>query len=141
MSTGTQRKLALAAALVSHCAVVLLDEPLNALDSKSLAELRDGLRDGLADGLLAAQGGAHEALSHQPRQAWLVASHEPPLPATPLRELLLDTRPARPDAVLRSGAGKFTACAQRLAQLQLAADAQALEDHAQVVVDGGTGQA
>lgn len=86
MSTGTQRKLALAAALVSGCAVVLLDEPLNALDSASLAQLRSGL--------LAVHAGAGQAGRQERPQAWLVASHEPLLPATALPELLLHAPPA-----------------------------------------------
>ena len=63
LSTGTQRKVWLAAALVAGTAVILLDEPLNALDSASAAHLRQQL--------------AQRALSKT--QAWLVASHEPPL--------------------------------------------------------------
>lgn len=75
LSTGTQRKVWLAAALASRTAVVLLDEPLNALDAASLAHLQAAL----------AQADAAAA------QAWIVASHEPPLPApaTP-RALWLD---------------------------------------------------
>ena len=76
LSTGTQRKLALATAAVSGCALVLLDEPLNALDTPSLACLRSGLQ------------AAHAAGT----QSWLVASHEPPLadvPGVAVPELLL----------------------------------------------------
>lgn len=75
LSTGTQRKVWLAAALAARTAVVLLDEPLNALDAASLAHLQAVL----------AQADAAAA------QAWIVASHEPPLPApaTP-RALWLD---------------------------------------------------
>jgi ABC-type multidrug transport system ATPase subunit len=62
MSTGTQRKVWLAAALVSHTAAVLLDEPLTALDAASL----DYARRSLA------------RLSVHGNQVWLVASHEPP---------------------------------------------------------------
>lgn len=62
MSTGTQRKVWLAAALVAGTAVVLLDEPLNALDSGSLEYARQAL--------------ARHALG-SPR-AWIVASHGPP---------------------------------------------------------------
>jgi ABC-type multidrug transport system ATPase subunit len=65
LSTGTQRKVWLAAALAVGSAVVLLDEPLNALDAASLAYFRSSLA------AKAAQG----------HQAWLVASHEA-LPST-----------------------------------------------------------
>lgn len=60
LSTGTQRKVWLAAALCAGTSAVLLDEPLNALDAASLAHLRAQL--------------ARAAAS--PRQAWIVASHE-----------------------------------------------------------------
>ena len=40
LSTGTQHKAALAAALALHTPLLLLDEPLNALDAASLAHLR-----------------------------------------------------------------------------------------------------
>ncbi|WP_310387190.1 ATP-binding cassette domain-containing protein [Roseateles sp.] len=40
LSTGTQHKAALAAALALHTPLLLLDEPLNALDAVSLAYLR-----------------------------------------------------------------------------------------------------
>lgn len=59
LSTGSQRKLQLAAAAVAGTAGVLLDEPLNALDSAARAVL---------DALLS------EAL--QGPRIWLVASHE-----------------------------------------------------------------
>jgi len=71
LSTGTQRKVWLAAALVAGTAVVLLDEPLNALDAASAARLLEQL--------------ALAARSTQ--QAWLVASHEPPLADEALRTL------------------------------------------------------
>ena len=59
LSTGTQRKVALAAALAVGTAALLLDEPFNALDAASLAHLQQAMR--------AAAGSQH--------QAWLVASH------------------------------------------------------------------
>lgn len=59
LSTGTQRKVALATALAVGSAVVLLDEPFNALDTASLTYLRSALAQA-ADGA----------------QAWLIASHE-----------------------------------------------------------------
>jgi len=75
LSTGTQRKVWLAAALAAGTAVVLLDEPLNALDAASLAHLHQALARAAGAG----------------RQAWVIASHDAPLPApaTPL-ELWLD---------------------------------------------------
>lgn len=45
LSTGTQHKAALAAALALHTPLLLLDEPLNALDAASLAHLRGVLGD------------------------------------------------------------------------------------------------
>lgn len=64
LSTGTQRKVWLAAALAAGTRLRLLDEPLNALDTASLACLQGQL-----------------ALAAQQRDTlWLVASHEAPLP-------------------------------------------------------------
>jgi ABC-2 type transport system ATP-binding protein len=69
LSTGTQRKLQLAAAFVAGTAGVLLDEPFNALDVASKP---------CVQALLA------EALTGS--RVWLVASHEPlPEGATVLR--------------------------------------------------------
>ncbi len=62
LSTGSQRKVWLAAALSVGTALVLLDEPLNALDAASLAHLRAALQ----------QAGADRS------SAWLVASHAAP---------------------------------------------------------------
>ena len=77
LSTGTQRKVWLAAALVVGTAVVLVDEPLNALDRASLTYLRQQL-------------GARAAGA----QAWVIASHEPPLIAVaPSQVLHLDPQP------------------------------------------------
>jgi ABC-type transport system involved in cytochrome c biogenesis ATPase subunit len=62
LSSGNQRKVALAAALAAGTPVVLLDEPFNALDAASAAWL-------------------HAALARHAAAAgavWLVASHEPP---------------------------------------------------------------
>jgi ABC-2 type transport system ATP-binding protein len=61
LSTGTQRKVWLTAALAVRTPVVLLDEPLNALDAASLAHVRAQLQ------ACAADTGC----------AWIVASHEP----------------------------------------------------------------
>jgi len=44
LSTGTQHKAALAAALALQTTLLLLDEPLNALDAASLDYWRDGMR-------------------------------------------------------------------------------------------------
>ena len=65
LSTGTQRKVWLAAALAVGTRLRLLDEPLNALDAASLAYLQQEL------------AGA----AQQNHTLWLVASHEPPLAA------------------------------------------------------------
>lgn len=60
LSTGTQRKVWLAAALHVGSSAVLLDEPLNALDRASLTHVRAALAQRAAD--------AHNA--------WIVVSHE-----------------------------------------------------------------
>ena len=72
LSTGTQRKVALACALAVGTPVVLLDEPFNALDAASLAHLQAVL-EGAAAGR---------------RQAWLVASHTDPAAGATGRMLL-----------------------------------------------------
>lgn len=72
LSTGTQRKVALATALAVGTAVVLLDEPFNALDAGSLAHLQAVLRDAAASRC----------------QAWLVASHPDPGPGVAGRAVL-----------------------------------------------------
>jgi ABC-type multidrug transport system ATPase subunit len=60
LSTGTRRKVWLAAAFNAGSAVVLLDEPLNALDRVSVRTVRERL----------------EACSADTRQAWVVVSHD-----------------------------------------------------------------
>ena len=60
LSTGTQRKVWLSAALHAGTSVVLLDEPLNALDRDSLRTVRAALAACAAD--------LHNA--------WIVVSHE-----------------------------------------------------------------
>lgn len=72
LSTGTQHKAALAAALALNTRVLLLDEPLNALDAASLAYLR---------ALLQQAGASRERLT-------LVVSHEE-LGVAPSAELTL----------------------------------------------------
>lgn len=60
LSTGTQRKVWLAAAMVANTAAVLIDEPVNALDAAALLHLHRVLNRCAAD--------------H--RCAWIVTSHE-----------------------------------------------------------------
>jgi ABC-type multidrug transport system ATPase subunit len=60
LSTGTQRKVWLAAALVAGSAVVLLDEPLSALDSSSMRYTLDQI----------------ELAAAETERSWIVASHE-----------------------------------------------------------------
>lgn len=72
LSTGTQRKVWLAIALCTGTRVTLLDEPFNALDTKSSVHLRAALLECAQDG----------------SRAWIVASHEELGAATPLATLL-----------------------------------------------------
>lgn len=60
LSTGTQRKVWLAAALSAQTPVTLLDEPLNALDAVSLDHLRHSLA----------------SVNDAPSRLWIVASHD-----------------------------------------------------------------
>jgi ABC-type multidrug transport system ATPase subunit len=60
LSTGTQRKVWLTAALSAHTPVTLLDEPLNALDTASLRYLEAALAD----------------CAQQADRAWIIVSHE-----------------------------------------------------------------
>ena len=60
LSTGTQRKAWLSVALAAGTKVTLLDEPMNALDAKSLAYLRSVLFNCVQD----------------TSSTWIVASHE-----------------------------------------------------------------
>lgn len=60
MSTGTQRKVWLAAAFSANTPVVLLDEPLAALDLRSVRVVRELLQHHASD----------------PDTAWIVASHD-----------------------------------------------------------------
>lgn len=60
LSTGSQRKLAIVAALAVGTPVVLLDEPLSGLDEPSLRYAAGALRTAWA----------------APSQAWVIASHE-----------------------------------------------------------------
>ena len=72
LSTGTQRKVWLSAALSIGASVVLMDEPFNALDAASLAHLQRSLA-------------AHAGDSGR---AWIVASHEPVVAATHVLDLV-----------------------------------------------------
>ena len=78
LSTGTQRKVALATALAVGTAVLLLDEPFNALDAASLAHLQGSL----------------QAAAACTQQAWLVASHPDPAAGGGRAVLDLDAGPA-----------------------------------------------
>ena len=78
LSTGTQRKVALATALAVGTAVMLLDEPFNALDAASLAHLQGSL----------------QAAAACTQQAWLVASHPDPAAGGGRAVLDLDAGPA-----------------------------------------------
>jgi ABC-type multidrug transport system ATPase subunit len=69
LSTGSKRKVWLAAALASGAALTLLDEPFAALDKSSIRCVQDLLR---------------EAASH-PQRAWVVADYEAP-PGVPLAQ-------------------------------------------------------
>lgn len=62
LSTGTQRKVALCAALCAGTDAVLLDEPLDALDDAAVARARQLFAQRRDDA----------------RRAWIVASHPPP---------------------------------------------------------------
>ena len=62
LSTGSQRKVWLCAALAAGTAVTLLDEPFAALDMPSIRYLKQCLRD---------------AAQH-PTRAWVLADHEAP---------------------------------------------------------------
>ncbi len=62
LSTGTGRKVWLAAALTVGTAVILLDEPFNALDEASKAYLRNHISD----------------QATKTTQCWIIASHESP---------------------------------------------------------------
>ncbi|MBN8505695.1 MAG: ATP-binding cassette domain-containing protein [Burkholderiales bacterium] len=74
MSSGMQRKLWLAAAVASGTKVVLLDEPLNALDAAAMEWTLDRL----------------QAAQLDQERAWLVASH--PLPGRRKPALQLSLR-------------------------------------------------
>ncbi|CAN5492586.1 N/A [soil metagenome] len=60
LSTGTQRKVWISAALSAGTAVTLLDEPVNALDALSTQHLRDELK----------------ICAEDANRAWVIASHE-----------------------------------------------------------------
>ncbi|MCV2371096.1 ABC transporter ATP-binding protein [Roseateles oligotrophus] len=66
LSTGTQHKAALAAALALNTPLLLLDEPLNALDAVSLAHLRGVLGEAALRRDRLALVVSHEALGLEP---------------------------------------------------------------------------
>jgi ABC-2 type transport system ATP-binding protein len=84
LSTGTQRKVWLVAALVAGTRLNLLDEPYNALDAASLAYLRAQLAACAADA----------------QRGWIVTSHEPLGPAS-ATATVLNLSAASPPASLR----------------------------------------
>ena len=61
LSSGTQKKVAVLAALAAHTPVVLMDEPLAALDQNAVVVLRTCLAEATV----------------QTTQTWVVTSHEP----------------------------------------------------------------
>jgi ABC-type multidrug transport system ATPase subunit len=75
LSTGSRRKVGLAASLASGATVVALDQPWVALDMASIHVLRDVLR---------------EAAAH-PSRAWLVADYEAD-PTLPWRQVITLSR-------------------------------------------------
>ena len=72
LSTGTQHKAALAAALALGTRVLLLDEPLNALDASSHAHLQGCLREAAASSERLTLVVSHEPLGIEPgAELWL----------------------------------------------------------------------
>ena len=63
MSTGTRRKVLMAASLAAQAPVTLLDQPFMALDRPSIAYLLEVLAEA----------------ARQPGRAWVVADYEAPL--------------------------------------------------------------
>lgn len=80
LSTGTQRKAWVLAALCAGTALTLMDEPLNALDTASLACVRQALCE-------RAMGAGGEA-GAAPARIWLLTSHEDIGPASAHARLL-----------------------------------------------------
>jgi molybdate transport system ATP-binding protein len=70
LSGGQAQRVALARALATDPALLLLDEPLSALDVAARAEVRAQLREHLS-----AFGGTSLVVSHDPADAWALADH------------------------------------------------------------------
>jgi ABC-type multidrug transport system ATPase subunit len=77
MSTGTQRKVWLSAAFSAGTPVVLLDEPLNALDMRSVRVVRERLLRCTQDVSTAWIVVSHEGLGEAEAQARTVTLPEP----------------------------------------------------------------
>jgi ABC-type multidrug transport system ATPase subunit len=77
LSTGTQRKVWLAAAFAAGTAVVLLDEPLNALDMASVRTVRARLLGCAQDGTAAWVVVSHEGLGAAEHSATTLTLDEP----------------------------------------------------------------
>lgn len=74
LSTGSRRKVLLAAALASGAPLTLIDEPEAALDGPSIRHVRAAL--------------GHEAeRCHETRRVWVVANYEP-VPQVPWRQVI-----------------------------------------------------
>ncbi len=78
LSTGTQRKVWLAAAFAAGTAVVLLDEPLNALDMASVRSVRARLQRCAQDAATAWIVVSHDGLGDAEVAATVLALDEPP---------------------------------------------------------------
>ena len=81
LSTGTQRKVWLAAAFAAGTPVVLLDEPLNALDMASVRSVRARLQRCAHDANAAWVVVSHDGLGDAEQAATTLTLDEPPLPA------------------------------------------------------------
>jgi ABC-type multidrug transport system ATPase subunit len=80
LSTGTQRKVWVAASLSAGTRVTLIDEPFNALDAASLAHLREALA----------------SCAQQTHRIWILTSHEDLGPASAWARVLNLDAPVPP---------------------------------------------